>query len=349
MEKKQNPFTIIFGVQPSSFIPRMQDFSEIISTFEADKPRTYSYLITGVRGSGKTVMLSHIQNYFSNKESWIVLRLNPDIDLFESAVSQLASALGSSKDLITEINVSLAGFGLGVSRRSVSDNETLLRKMLGMVKKTNRKVLIAIDEVTNTNNIKAFAHSYQAFIGELLPVYLLMTSLPENFSSLSESTNGTFLKRIPKIVLGRLNDTMIENEYVDIFNISHDEATALTKLVRGYPYAYQILGDLLWENDTKQINDKILRSFDANLNDCAYGIIWKSLSKVEKNICKAIANSSDGCVKGIRDSIGMTSNQFSPYRDSLLESGLVDGSEYGRLSFILPRFSEFVVQISKYE
>ena len=81
--------------------------------------------------------------------------------------------------------------------------------MLGAAKKRNKRVLIAIDEASNTGNIKAFSHSYQAFIGEGLPVFLLMTALPENFSALSNAKNSTFLRRLPRIKLAGLNDFLM--------------------------------------------------------------------------------------------------------------------------------------------
>ncbi|MBR2275676.1 MAG: ATP-binding protein, partial [Lachnospiraceae bacterium] len=91
--------------------------------------------------------------------------------------------------------------------------------MLKEAGKRKKRVLIAIDEVSNTKNMKAFAHSYQAFIGEGLTVFLLMTALPENFSALSNSKNGTFLKRLPRIKLGGLSDILVVEKYKEIFDI----------------------------------------------------------------------------------------------------------------------------------
>ena len=177
MAYKQNPFTVIFGIEPQSIIPRINDYSQIISVFESDKPRTYAYVITGVRGCGKTVLLTSVQKYFMEKNNWIVLRLNPDMDLFESAISQLDEYVSLTKEKISEINISVAGFGGGMSVKSLSDNETLLRKMLKIATDKGKKVLIAIDEASNSDNLKTFAHSYQAFIGEGLQAFLLLLKL----------------------------------------------------------------------------------------------------------------------------------------------------------------------------
>ena len=55
--KKDNPFTLTLGRQPTEYINRYENMDSIISTFEADNPISQSFLIEGIRGSGKTVLL----------------------------------------------------------------------------------------------------------------------------------------------------------------------------------------------------------------------------------------------------------------------------------------------------
>lgn len=343
-----NPFTIIFGIEPQSFIPRNDEYFRIISDFESERPTSFGYVITGVRGCGKTVLLTSIQNYFCKKDGWVVLRLNPDLDLFASAVSQLREYVHLKDELVTGINVSAAGFGGGISTRSLSDEETLLRKMLTETSGKKKRVLIVIDEVSNTTNIKAFAHSYQAFIGEKLPVFLLMTALPENFSSLSNSKNGTFLRRLPKVKLEGLSDILIEEKYKEIFNIPEETAVELTKTVKGYPYAFQLLGSILWDMKKKNIDKDVLSKLDAMLYDGSYQAIWNHLSERERSVLRAAAHSKSMSVKEIRDVLKMETNQFSPFREKLKEEGLIDTNTYGVISFNLPRFKEFVLKAETY-
>ena len=345
---KTNPFTIIFGVEPQSMIPRNAEYERIIDDFESENPLTYGYVITGVRGCGKTVLMTAIQNYFERKKEWFVLRLNPDLDLYASAISQLGENIHLNDEQFTEFNVSIAGFGGGITKKSLADQETLLRKMLKEVKKKGKKVLVAIDEASNTGNIKTFAHSYQAFIGERLPVFLLMTSLPENFSALSNSKNGTFLRRLPKIRLTELSEVLIEEKYKEIFAISTDEAVRLSRTVLGYPYAFQLLGAILWEDGKKKTDDSILNRLDTMLYDGAYKAIWDHLTEKEKRVVSAISHSKDGKISEIRKTLGMESNQFSPFRENLKEHGIINTDIYGEVHFILPRFREFVLHVEKY-
>ncbi len=345
---KENPFNVIFGVEPESMIPRNEEYQRVASDFESNHPMSMGYVITGVRGCGKTVLMTSIQNDFAKRSDWLVLRLNPDLDLYESAISQLGESIHLKDELTTEINISVAGFGGGFSKRSLSDNETLLRKMLGVVKKKNKRVLIAIDEASNTGNIKTFSHSYQAFIGEGLPVFLLMTALPENFSALANSKNGTFIRRLPRIKLDALNPMLIEEKYKQIFSISRDEAMTLSKAVCGYPYAFQLLGMLLWSKGKKKADEEVISSFDAMLYEGAYKPIWDHLTEKERGVVCAIAHSKENRVTEIREKLNMASNQFSPYRENLKEYGLIDTSTYGRICFKLPRFREFIFHVEQY-
>ncbi|SDB34389.1 DEAD/DEAH box helicase family protein [Eubacterium oxidoreducens] len=345
---KENPFTILFGVEPDSMIPRNNEFQKVVQDFKSPKPMSKGYVITGVRGCGKTVLMTSIQNHFAKQPNWEVLRLNPELDLYESAISQLGEVISLKEETISEINISVAGFGGGFSKKTFSTNETILKKMLLVAKEKKISVLITIDEASNTENLRAFSHSFQAFIGEKLPVFLLMTALPENFSALANSTNGTFMRRLPRIKLDALNPLLIENKYKQIFSINDEEALQLSKTIKGYSYAFQLLGMLLWESNKKQADEEILIEMDALLSEGAYRPIWEHLTEKEREVVCAIAHSKEHRVSEIRKILNMESNQFSPYRENLKECGLIDTSTYGRIYFSLPRFEKFVLQIERY-
>ena len=63
---------------------------------------------------------------------------------------------------------------------------------------------------------------------------------------------------------------------------------------------------------------------------------------MDRLVCKAIADSPDELVKTIRQQINISSQKFSVYRNRLKEKGLIDTSRFGKVSFILPRFKEFI-------
>lgn len=52
-----NPFNIMYGIIPNSLVARNEAFNQIIGAFTNPSISAMTYLITGIRGSGKTVLL----------------------------------------------------------------------------------------------------------------------------------------------------------------------------------------------------------------------------------------------------------------------------------------------------
>ena len=57
-----NPYTLTFGIKPKEYIERLSDTQEVLGNFLSEEPSQQIYMITGVRGSGKTVFLTTITN-----------------------------------------------------------------------------------------------------------------------------------------------------------------------------------------------------------------------------------------------------------------------------------------------
>ena len=55
-----NPFTLSFGKKPAEFISRISQTNQILDDLNSENPSSQVYMITGVRGAGKTVMMTNI-------------------------------------------------------------------------------------------------------------------------------------------------------------------------------------------------------------------------------------------------------------------------------------------------
>ena len=86
-----NPFTLSFGKKPLQYVSRISQTREIIDNFNAVEPSSQIYMLTGVRGSGKTVMMTGIANELKEMEEWVVVELNPTRDLLQSLAAKLYS------------------------------------------------------------------------------------------------------------------------------------------------------------------------------------------------------------------------------------------------------------------
>lgn len=339
-----NPFTLSFGKKPLQYISRIAQTNEIFDNFMAQEPSNQIYMLTGVRGSGKTVMMANIAGEIKKNENWIVVELNPTRDLLQSLAAKLYS-LPEMQPCFIQAKLDFSALGLGVSLENavpITDIEYAIEKMLTEIQKRSKRLLITIDEVTNCEYIRIFASSFQIFLRQNYPVFLLMTGLYENIYDLQNEDSLTFLYRAPKVILEPLNYTAVRKKYMDIFKIDMEKAEEMTGLTGGYPFAFQVLGYLLWENKDVESIKEILPEYDQYLEEYVYGKIWSELSELDKKILVEMAVNGETKVKKIRDGVGLKSEQFAVYRDRLKRKGIFDTGKYGEVSFALPRFAEFI-------
>jgi hypothetical protein len=338
----QNPFSLSFGKEPISFIEREKQTSEIIGDFLDENPAYQVCMITGVRGSGKTVMLTDIAKHFRENKDWIVVDLSPERDLLRS----FAAELSNRTDLLelfrdAKINLSFLGLGLEIDGvPPITDISVAVTKMLERIAKKGKKILVTIDEATCNQTMKEFASLFQIFIRRDFPVFLLMTGLYENIYELQNEKTLTFLYRAPKMELRPLNIGMIAKKYKEIFDLSEEEALSMAQETMGYPFAFQVLGFLCWRNKAKWT--EMLDEYSQYLEEYVYEKMWSELSAQDKAVLRAMSESESRKVDAIRAKAGKSSANFSVYRNRLIKKGIVVSTEYGYLDFALPRFREFV-------
>ena len=330
-----NPFILTFGREPINFIPRIDYLQQVKDNFYSETCPNQAFMITGVRGTGKTVLLSKLTKEFENNKDWIVVDLNPERDMLNSLASQIYNN-SKVKHLFlkAKFNLSFNGIGLSVENDKPSDDiESIISKMVEYLSEKDIKLLITIDDAANNQNIKIYAHTFQALLRKNFKVFMLMTGLYENINSIQNNKSLTFLSRVPKLILKPLNMPAIKDSYEEIFNIDTDIAVKMSKLTEGYAYAYQVLGYLMWEEGDKKISKKLLSQFDQYLSEFVYDKIWEGLSEKEINIIIKISRN---------ESLDMKPNEISVYRDRLIKYGVLVSKQRGKLSFALPRFKEYI-------
>ncbi len=338
-----NPFTLSFGKKPLQYISRIMQTNQIIESFNAEIPSNQIFMITGVRGSGKTVMMTNIADEIRADESWIVVELNPMRDLLQSLAAKIYG-IPEMHARFLKARLDFSAFGLGVSIEDavpVTDIESVIERMLEQIQQDGKRLLITIDEAANSENIRIFASSFQIFLRRDYPIYLLMTGLYENLYDLQNDKSLTFLYRAPKLMLEPLNYTAVRKHYMDIFGLDMETAEKMTVLTKGYPFAFQVLGYLYWENREKDIDD-ILPEYDQYLEEYVYGKIWSELSELDKKVLLEISVNQESRVLCIRERLQMKSELFAVYRERLKRKGVIDTREYGKIRLLLPRFAEFV-------
>ena len=329
---------------PEKFIKREEIINTVMSGFIDGENESNTYILTGVRGSGKTVMLNYLKKQFEGLDDWMVINVNPEMDILESIVSKLYEK-GSIKSYFikSSFNFSFKGFGFSLEGDiPIKNIETLLEKMMSILQSKNKKVLVAIDEIANNDNVKVFSHTFKNMVNDRLPIYLLATGLNENVNNLQNEETLTFIYRANKIEVKALNLNSIAQSYKEALNLDEEFAIKCAALTEGYACAYQILGSILYRTKKKEIDDDLLFEFDNMLEEINYDKLWLDLSKTDKEFLNGFTSQKNNKALSIINNSTITKNSYSKYRERLLKKGVIKTDSYGYLSLTLPRLYNYI-------
>lgn len=225
--------------------------------------------MTGLRASGKTVLLTDICEWIGRMKNWLVIKISPLDDILEALYSDLQNSRYFNPDNY-EASYDLSVFGASVTvnhQRPELNLVDAIDKTLATFQKQGIKVLVAIDEVTNTPQMQRFASAFQLFISNNRPLYFLATGLYDEIMSLQNVKN--------------LNQMAVANAYSSIFKLDQEQSIKMAKLTRGYPFAFQTLGYVCWEQGNCEIGEDTLQEYDQLLADASYAKLWSELSELD--------------------------------------------------------------------
>ena len=337
----KNPFVLTFGIKPANYISRITQAEGIISSFENNTNNVY--MITGLRGIGKTSFLTVISEYFQMKKDWIVIELISESDMLD----QLASKLYDVSLLHRIFNGKTFGFsfqGLSFSikgEKPLTNVLSLIEILLDKIQK-KYKILICVDEAVSNNYMRPFAQTIQLLLRKKYSINLLMTGLYQNIYNLQNNNALTFLYRAPKINLEPLNISAVAQSYKKIFDINYKKALKLALFTKGYSYAYQVLGYLLASNKQTNIDNNILDSFDQFMQEYVYDKIWSELSEKDKDFLFCFDDEDVIKIESVIEKTKKDKKYVSVYRDRLIKKGIIHSVEHGKISLKLPRFNEYI-------
>lgn len=338
-----NPFTLAFGKSPLENIDRQAQKNEIVEAFLAAPINQQIFMITGVRGSGKTVLMTEVSRRLRNEEDWAVIELNPETDMLHSFAAKLSRVEAFGEVFRNaKINLSLLGLGLEMDGTTpIADDETAIMRMLESIGKKGKRVLVTVDEVTSNENIWKFTAAFQIFVRADLPIFLLMTGLFENVNELYNRKSMSFMTRIPRIQIQPLMIPAIASRYRSIFSIDEEEALQMAKLTKGYAFGFQVLGYLTFGSQNRCYQD-VLQKYYQYLSEYVYEELWSELPENDREVTRGIAESETGSSDEICEQLGISSYSFLQYKHNLIKKGIVTSEEHGKLQFTLPLFEEFV-------
>ncbi|MDO5099639.1 MAG: AAA family ATPase [Corynebacterium sp.] len=368
----KNPFRPSFGLNPHILAGRaglLRSFSLAFSE-GIGAPLRVS-LLSGPRGTGKTVMLNHIES-LAQEQGWIVLRAFPRqgmIDnLLDPTIANALVELDTTDNPLTRriSGVSVGGFSLNTEMVAASQSRktlnTQLRALSHAVAKHGAGILISLDEVQSAqvDELAELATAIQDLIRDEHDIAFAAAGLPEGIYSLLDHPGTTFLRRAEHIQLGKLSSEDVKTSFAETITAAGREVTTeavdeATRIIRGYPYLLQVVGSLAWaaaslENSTtvevshvNSIADDAQMRMETHVHQPAL----RKIPESQRDFLHAMAEVAVGetaHIKAIAQHLNTTTSALSTRRHALLESGIITAPKRGELGFTLPYLKEYLLR-----
>jgi hypothetical protein len=353
--KPPNPFHPQFGKRPDKFIGRDQIIRDFVGGIDNPNSPNRTTIMTGIRGSGKTALVSGISEAIDRKR-FIVVDVTAGSELNQSILDQMQLELEEPERQITGVSVGALGFSLGVSA-SLKDSPHGFRYHLAKLAKEcvkrKRGLVFLIDEIHNdSSDTREFVTSYQHLMRDGHNVALLMAGLPKSVAGVLNDKVLTFLHRSHRIKLGNV-DTMLVNRLYELtfanagFAMPDGLAADAAKSTCGFPYLIQLVGYYLWnasgQKPTGEDLEEALLNSKSELFQNVYQIMWREASEVDRQFLVAMLGDHNYSRFGeLADRMGASPGYASKYRQRLIEAGFVSPASHGHLAFDPPYFKEFI-------
>ena len=353
-----NPFNPAFGLRPKHFIGRNDIIEEFLSSQINPNNPWRSTVLVGVRGSGKTSILSDIQLRLKDTDA-IVVSVSPDDEFLDRILGQIArqlpTTIAAKLSKIKSISVS---YGATVSLEKNSNEpgfartfEFQITQMLEALDET--KIVFLIDESQkHTSEIRTFISTYQQLIMKQFPVSLIMAGLPEVVSDILNDDVLTFLRRANRVDLENIDINLVKADYNNVFKffgqlISQEILTRAAEATQGFPYLIQLVGYYLWENIAKSFDGDILEQTmvesKATLFKNVHQLVFNSLTNVEREFIFSMTyDIGNTKIADVLTRLEKDKNYITQYRTRLISKGVIKASGHGLITLTYPYMREFL-------
>jgi len=384
MDSIRNPFFPGAGTQP----PVLEGREEILEKARITLGRIHrgkpakSFMLIGLRGVGKTVLLNRIKaiadenNYKSimievHENKTLPELLVPglrqillSLDKVESITAQVKRGLKILKSFASGVNVSINDMNIEFisSETGVADSGDLEIDLpelfLAVAQAASSKktaVAIVIDELQYLNEIElsAIIMAVHKVNQHQLPLVLVGAGLPQLVGLCGRSKSyAERLFDFPEV--GPLNVEDARNALQDPVRAEgvEFEDKALNRIVhltQGYPYFIQEWGYYAWEVAQSspirnEVMDEATRQALKNLDQSFFRVRFDRLTKREKKYLRAMAELGPKPQRSgdVAAIMGVNVKSIAPIRSSLIKKGMIYSPQYGDTAFTVPLFDQYM-------
>lgn len=357
-----NPFKPTAGMTPPVLIGREGVIDDFVDGLDKG-PGAPSRLmrITGLGGSGKTVLLTQLGDIAADR-GWTVVNVSGREPLCASIQEQLAHDTRlRSLDIKISLPVVSAEAHLGGAAEELSFREVLTRATRSLTKHGSG-LLITVDEVQDASHeeMATIATSVQYMIREQQDIGLLFAGITTGVLDLLNGEGITFLRRakaeelasIPTEEVARALRKTIEASGL---HIDDDVLAYAAGQSHGYAYLIQLVGYYVWREGRRHSRESVTitladarRGSEVALQEFGSSVLETAISGLTKPaVDYLLAMTEDegaSSTSEIAKRMGMPASSANTYRRILIERQIIESTAPGFVAFSIPFMREYLLQ-----
>ena len=361
----RNPFTPVFGKIPLYMAGREMIIETMLSVLdEPENNPDRCTLLLGVRGMGKTALLSYIARE-AHARGWISADVTATPGMLEDILQRIRR---QGAHLLTEPNqtrissIGVSAVGSIAWEKNSTDTPNWRSRMdtaFEQLAATDTGLLITVDEIDPTlDELEQLVVTFQHFVREGKKVALFMAGLPHKITKLVSGESTSFLRRAARYALGPIP----AYEVSEAFRLTIESAgkciddEALDHAVHaigGFPYMFQLVGYRMWNaamrTDSIGIKelDRGIRLAREELRARVFDATFAELTPADIAFLRAMAqDEGDSKRSDIKTRLGKSSSHVSIYKKRLMDDGVIEEPRPETLRFALPGFRDYVLDVA---
>ncbi len=384
MDPLKNPYSPGAGAPPPELVGReavLKQAEILLGRIKIGKPEK-SFLMTGLRGVGKTVLLVEMQKKAeelgyktifieAHEDKSLGLLLAPYLRTLLYSLDRMASignkakrALSILRGFIGALKVAYGDISIGLDIEpelgyaDSGDIEIDLPQLLiavGEAALGNCAVAILIDEIQylSLKELGALIMAMHKLQQRQLPVLLIGAGLPVLPGLAGESKSyAERLFNFPNI--GKLSKPDAYKALQDpavVVGVNFEEKALekIYEMTEGYPYFLQEWGYVAWNRAvsnsiTYTTVELATQEVIDQLDNNFFRVRFDRLTPGERNFLRVMAELGEGPYKAgdIAELCGVKVSALSSTRASLMKKGMIYSPSYGFIAFTVPLFDQFM-------
>lgn len=383
MDPIRNPFSPGAGAPPPELAGRENILSKadlLLARVRSGRPGK-SFIMVGLRGVGKTVLLNHIQNRAQAAGNRAVLaeahekkklpellapalkKLIFSLDHMEGISAKAKRALAILKSFLSGLKVKVAEVELSIdpvpgvadSGDLESDLPDLFEAVAEAALERKTSVVILIDELQylTQEELSALIMAMHRIAQKNLPLSFIGAGLPIIPALAGESKSyAERLFEFPEI--GPLSDqdarkAINEPAQKEGVTFTPEALDEIIRMTKGYPYFLQEWGFQAWGLAKESpIGIDVIKQATSDsirtLDESFFRVRFDRLTPRERTYLRALAELGPGQHRSgdVATVMKINVSQAAPIRNTLIQKGMIYSPSHGDIAFSVPLFDEFM-------